>query len=45
VWDREYLAVYSIASPAMKIAMAPATIAGQREDDLLTLPNHLLPID
>jgi hypothetical protein len=44
-WDRECLAVYGIASPAMKIAMDLATITGQREDDLLTLPNRLLPID
>jgi hypothetical protein len=40
VWDREFLAVYSIASPAMKVAMDLATITGQREDDLLTLPNR-----
>ena len=40
VWDREFLAVYSIASPGMKVAMDLATITGQREDDLLTLPNR-----
>ena len=40
VWDREFMAVYEIASPAMQVAMDLATITGQREDDLLTLPNR-----
>jgi len=40
VWDREFMDVYNIASPAMKVAMDLASITGQREDDLLTLPNR-----
>jgi hypothetical protein len=40
VWDREYTGVYMIASSAMQVAMDLATITGQREDDLLTLPNR-----
>jgi hypothetical protein len=30
VWDREFMAVYNIASPAMKVAMDLAAITGQR---------------
>lgn len=40
VWDREFTSVYEIASSAMQGAMDLATITGQREDDLLTLPNR-----
>ena len=38
VTDAEFSAVYSIASPMLQIAMDLATITGQREGDLLTLP-------
>jgi hypothetical protein len=40
VFDQEFTGVYGVASPAMQIAMDLATITGQREDDLLTLPNR-----
>lgn len=38
VWDWEYTGVFGIASPTLQGAMDLATITGQREDDLLTLP-------
>ena len=40
VWDREFTGVYGIASPIIQVTMDLATITGQREDDLLTLPNR-----
>jgi hypothetical protein len=40
VWDREFTVVYEIASAATQVARDLATITGQREVDLLTLPNR-----
>ena len=40
VTDQEYLALYSIASDRIQCLMDLATITGQREGDLLKLPNR-----
>src|SRR6266513_2042273 len=40
VTDQEYLAVYNIASDRIQCLMDLATITGQREGDLLKLPNR-----
>jgi len=40
VTDKEFTAVYRLASPMMQCAMDLATITGQREGDLLKLPNR-----
>jgi hypothetical protein len=40
VWDREYAAVYAIASDVMQCLMDLATMTSQREGDLLRLPNR-----
>jgi len=40
VTDREYLALYNIASDRIQCLMDLATITGQREGDLLKLPNR-----
>jgi|SRR6185312_986695 len=38
VTDQEYVAVYTIAKPRVRLAMDLALITGQRQGDLLTLP-------
>lgn len=40
VFDHEYCSVYGIASEMMQVMMDLATISGQREGDLLRLPNR-----
>lgn len=40
VFDHEFTGVYDIASPIMQVMMDLATITGQREGDLLKLPNR-----
>ena len=40
VFDHEFTAIYQIASPSMQVMMDLATITGQREGDLLKLPNR-----
>ena len=40
VFDHEFTGIYSIASNAMQVMMDIATITGQREGDLLKLPNR-----
>jgi hypothetical protein len=40
VADQEYLALYSIAADRIQCLMDMATITGQREGDLLKLPNR-----
>ena len=40
VTDQEYLALYSVASDRIQCLMDMATITGQREGDLLKLPNR-----
>jgi integrase len=40
VFDHEFIGVYSVASDLMQVMMDLATITGQREGDLLKLPNR-----
>jgi integrase len=40
VFDHEFTGIYGIASEPMKVMMDLATITGQREGDLLRLPNR-----
>jgi integrase len=40
VFDHEFTGIYGIASNAMQVMMDIATITGQREGDLLKLPNR-----
>jgi hypothetical protein len=42
VFDHEFTRIYGIASDAMQVMMDIATITGQREGDLLKLPNRAI---